>query len=83
MAAALSTGLITQEERFGLRALKHRGITDTKGNKADKPGTSPFKWSICTTTRDSSLIQMKKPNFGRIFTEIYFFSPKNEGLTAR
>jgi len=43
MAAALAAGLITQEERFGLHALKHRGITDTRGNKADKQLASGHK----------------------------------------
>lgn len=36
MAAALKAGVISKEERFGLHGLKHRGITDTKGTKADK-----------------------------------------------
>lgn len=43
MAAALAAGLITQEERFGLHGLKHRGITDTKGTKADKQLASGHK----------------------------------------
>jgi hypothetical protein len=36
MAIAVEAKLITKEERFGLHGLKHRGITDTKGTKADK-----------------------------------------------
>lgn len=43
MAAALAAGLITEEERFGLHGLKHRGITDTKGTKADKQLASGHK----------------------------------------
>ena len=26
-------GILSQDERFGLHSLKHRGVTDTKGNK--------------------------------------------------
>lgn len=43
MAAALAAGLITEEERFGLHGLKHRGVTDTKGTKADKQLASGHK----------------------------------------
>jgi hypothetical protein len=43
MAAAQDAGLITNEERFGLHGLKHRGITDTKGTKADKQLASGHK----------------------------------------
>lgn len=33
---ALRDKVITEDQRFSLHGLKHRGITDTKGNKADK-----------------------------------------------
>lgn len=40
MRAAVKDGVITHEERFGLHALKHRGVTDTKGTGADKKDAS-------------------------------------------
>lgn len=43
MAVAMEAGLITTEERFGLHSLKHRGVTDTKGTKADKQLASGHK----------------------------------------
>jgi len=36
MAMAIREEIITSEQRFGLHGLKHRGITDTAGNRADK-----------------------------------------------
>ncbi len=36
MAAAIDQGVLTEGERFSLHGLKHRGITDTPGNAADK-----------------------------------------------
>lgn len=36
IAAAMEVGLLSTEEKFGLHAIKHRAITDTKGTKADK-----------------------------------------------
>lgn len=43
ITAAIRNGIILPEERFGLHGLKHRGITDTKGNKADKQTASGHK----------------------------------------
>lgn len=40
---AIAAGIITAEQRFSLHGLKHRGITDTKGNKADKQTASGHK----------------------------------------
>jgi hypothetical protein len=40
MAAAMAAGLIDASERFGLHGLKHRGVTDTEGTKADKQQAS-------------------------------------------
>lgn len=36
MAAAIEAKVIGPQERFGLHGLKHRGVTDTPGTKADK-----------------------------------------------
>lgn len=43
MAAAIDSGALKPEQRFTLHGLKHRGITDTKGNKADKQLASGHK----------------------------------------
>lgn len=43
MAAAISAGLLAPDEKFGLHAIKHRAITDTKGTKADKQLASGHK----------------------------------------
>lgn len=40
MAAAEAEKLITPEQRFGVHGLKHRGVTDTDGSKADKKQAS-------------------------------------------
>jgi hypothetical protein len=36
MLLAIAEGVIAREQRFGLHGMKHRGVTDTKGNRADK-----------------------------------------------
>lgn len=38
MRAAVSDGVLTQNTRFGLHGLKHRGVTDTKGDKKKASG---------------------------------------------
>jgi len=40
---AITNGVITAEQRFTMHGLKHRGVTDTKGNKADKQTASGHK----------------------------------------
>lgn len=40
---AIEDGAITEEQRFSMHGLKHRGITDTKGNRADKQTASGHK----------------------------------------
>jgi len=40
---AIAAGVITAELRFSLHGLKHRGVTDTKGNRADKQTASGHK----------------------------------------
>lgn len=37
---AIEKGVITAEQRFGLHDFKRRGITDTKGTRADKQEAS-------------------------------------------
>ncbi|KRG65821.1 hypothetical protein ABB27_14755 [Stenotrophomonas terrae] len=41
--AAILQKVITEDQRFSLHGLKHRGITDTKGNRADKQQSSGHK----------------------------------------
>jgi site-specific recombinase XerD len=43
MRAAIETGVIAEQDRFNLHGLKHRGITDTAGNKGDKKSASGHK----------------------------------------
>jgi len=43
IAIAITTGVLALEEKFGLHAIKHRAITDTKGNKAEKQLASGHK----------------------------------------
>jgi len=38
MRAAIGEGIITPEERFALHGLKHRGVTDSKGDKKRNSG---------------------------------------------
>jgi len=33
MRNAVKEGILSQDERFGLHSLKHRGVTDTRGDK--------------------------------------------------
>jgi len=38
MRNAVRDGVISEGERFALHGLKHRGVTDTKGNKKEASG---------------------------------------------
>ncbi|MNB77315.1 hypothetical protein D3C81_170920 [compost metagenome] len=38
MRNAVKAGILSQDDRFGLHSLKHRGVTDTKGNKKEASG---------------------------------------------
>ena len=42
-AQAIEAKLITEDQRFGMHGLKHRGITDTQGSRADKQQASGHK----------------------------------------
>ncbi len=42
-AQAVGAGIITEAQRFGLHDMKRRGVTDTKGTKADKLDASGHK----------------------------------------
>lgn len=43
MAVSIETCVIAADQKFGLHGLKHRGVTDTPGNKADKKQASGHK----------------------------------------
>lgn len=52
---AISEGVITKEERFGLHDLKRRGITDTKGNRHEKQEASGHRSASMMDTYDLSV----------------------------
>lgn len=55
MEIAVAEGLITSDERFSLHGLKHRGVTDTKGNKGDKRTASGHKSDAMVERYDHEL----------------------------
>lgn len=55
MKAAVGAGVITQEQRFGLHGLKHRGVTDTEGTRAEKQDASGHKSASMMDVYDHSV----------------------------
>lgn len=55
MAVAIEAGVIGADSRFGLHGLKHRGITDTPGRKADKKAASGHKTDAMIELYDHEL----------------------------
>lgn len=55
MAVAIEAGVIDACSRFGLHGLKHRGITDTPGRKADKKAASGHKTDAMLELYDHEL----------------------------
>ena len=55
MAAAIEAGVIDKDSRFGLHGLKHRGVTDTPGRKADKKAASGHKTDAMLDIYDHEL----------------------------
>lgn len=55
MATAIKADVIDAGSRFGLHGLKHRGITDTPGRKADKKAASGHKSDAMLDTYDHEL----------------------------
>ena len=55
MNTALEEKAITAEQRFTLHGLKHRGITDTKGNRSDKQQASGHKSAAMLDVYDHDL----------------------------
>lgn len=54
LTMAISEGLMSKEEWFGLHDLKRRGITDTKGNRADRMEASGHKTDKAFDAYDKS-----------------------------
>jgi hypothetical protein len=55
MDVAIEAEVIDSAERFGLHGLKHRGVTDTPGRKADKKAASGHKTDAMMTVYDHEL----------------------------
>jgi hypothetical protein len=55
MAMAIKAGVITKAQRFGLRDLKRKGITDTPGTRADKQQTSGHRSECMMDVYDMSV----------------------------
>lgn len=55
MEAAIEAGVIDADSRFGLHGLKHRGITDTPGRRADKKAASGHKTDAMLDLYDHEL----------------------------
>jgi hypothetical protein len=58
---ALREGVIEKDERFSLHGLKHRGITDTAGNRGDKQDAAGHKSPVTTGRYDHDLPVVKPP----------------------
>ena len=55
MRLAIKEGVITKEERFTMHGLKHRGVTDTKGTKAQKKDASGHRTDTAFNVYDHDL----------------------------
>jgi len=56
---AIKEGIMTEEHRFGLHDLKRRGITDTKGTRAEKMEGSGHKSESMMDVYDFSIPVVK------------------------
>lgn len=61
MKLAVSAEVITEEQRFGLHAMKHRGITDTVGNRKDKQDAGGHRNERMTDVYDHDLPVIQPP----------------------
>jgi len=55
MLSLVKSEVLTTEQRFGLHALKHRGITDTEGTRAEKQEASGHKSAAMMDVYDHSV----------------------------
>ncbi len=58
---ALKEEIISKQERFSLHGLKHRGITDTVGNRGDKQDAAGHVTPEMTGRYDHALPVVKPP----------------------
>jgi site-specific recombinase XerC len=58
---ALREGVIDKEDRFSLHGLKHRGVTDTVGNRGDKQDAAGHQSPVTTGRYDHDLPVVKPP----------------------
>lgn len=58
---AMKDGIISKQERFSLHGLKHRGITDTVGNRGDKQDAAGHVTPATTGRYDHALPVVKPP----------------------
>jgi hypothetical protein len=65
MAAAIEAGVIDRDSRFGLHGLKHRGVTDTHGTRAEKKRASGHKTDAMTAHYDHELAVVDPATTGR------------------
>jgi site-specific recombinase XerD len=61
MLDAIDKGVIAESERFGSHDLKRKGITDTKGNRADKREASGHRTDAMMDVYDLSLPHVTTP----------------------
>lgn len=58
---ALREGVIEKQDRFSLHGLKHRGVTDTVGNRGDKQDAAGHQSPATTGRYDHDLPIVKPP----------------------
>jgi site-specific recombinase XerC len=61
MIDMVEQGLITTEQRFGLHDSKRKGITETKGNRADKQDAGGHRTQAMVDVYDQSLPEVTTP----------------------
>lgn len=77
MDAAVDADIISDEQRFSLHGLKHRGVTDTEGTRATKKDASGHKSDAMLDVYDHE-IQVVEPAKPREFSR-EFSRPKEKG----
>lgn len=58
---AMREGVIEKQDRFSLHGLKHRGVTDTVGNRGDKEDAAGHQSPTTTGRYDHALPVVKPP----------------------
>lgn len=79
MPAAIKANVITAQQRFTLHGLKHRGVTDTQGNKAVKKQASGHKTDAAFEVYDHEIALVEPavpPEFSGEFSGVVQKSSK-------